>query len=301
MRITVWLDDGALELVPRRDPSLRGAARVSVRDPAAARALASRVIRRAGAGAVIALLGSAVTAQRAARTDLDGALARALVRGEVTAWRRVHRLPTRAEGAGEDAEPLVTQSDPSRGKTWIEIELLDMDGNPVPGEPYSITLPDGTVREGSLDARGRAYFGGLDPGEAQVRWTARDGDATETAPARGQTPREGATTVDGFVPTRDERHWIEVELLDMDDRPIANERCGIRLPDGSVRYAWLDADGVLLIEGLASPGDCVVWFPDRDAAALEAVADATAPTGDQDALARGLTDASERGAARVPA
>ena len=40
--------------------------------------------------------------------------------------------------------------------SWIELVLQDQDGNPVPGEPYSITLPDGTVAEGTLDEKGFA-------------------------------------------------------------------------------------------------------------------------------------------------
>src|SRR5213593_5207616 len=40
-------------------------------------------------------------------------------------------------------------------KGWIEIELVDEDGNPVSGEQYRIMLPDGeTVAEGTLDEQG---------------------------------------------------------------------------------------------------------------------------------------------------
>jgi len=40
-------------------------------------------------------------------------------------------------------------------KSWIEIELVDEDGKPVPGEAYRITLPDGTtIDEGTLDDKG---------------------------------------------------------------------------------------------------------------------------------------------------
>ena len=54
-------------------------------------------------------------------------------------------------------------------KSWIEIKLLDPNDNPVPGERYRITLPDGsTVAEGSLDANGFARVGGIDPGTCKV-------------------------------------------------------------------------------------------------------------------------------------
>src|SRR5215472_11821248 len=42
-------------------------------------------------------------------------------------------------------------------KSWIEIELVDEEDNPVPGEPYRITLTDGEeVAEGTLDDKGFA-------------------------------------------------------------------------------------------------------------------------------------------------
>jgi hypothetical protein len=53
-------------------------------------------------------------------------------------------------------------------KTWIEIELHDMDGNPMAGERYRVTLPDGSYTEGTLDGNGRARVDGIDPGDCQV-------------------------------------------------------------------------------------------------------------------------------------
>lgn len=59
--------------------------------------------------------------------------------------------------------------------SWIEIELLDADGEPVPGEPYKVTLPDGsTVAEGTLDGKGFARVDGIDPGTCKVTFPARD-------------------------------------------------------------------------------------------------------------------------------
>lgn len=62
-------------------------------------------------------------------------------------------------------------------KTWIEIELKDDDGNPVPNERYRIRLADGSTREGHLDANGRARVDGIEPGTAQVSFP--DIDANE--------------------------------------------------------------------------------------------------------------------------
>ena len=61
---------------------------------------------------------------------------------------------------------------------WIEIELLDEDGNPVSGETYSITLPDGTtVADGTLDEKGRARVDNIDPGTCKITFPNLDGEA----------------------------------------------------------------------------------------------------------------------------
>ncbi|MGA8152327.1 MAG: type VI secretion system tip protein VgrG [Terriglobales bacterium] len=51
---------------------------------------------------------------------------------------------------------------------WIEIEMVDEEGNPVPGEQYNITLPDGSQASGSLDDKGKARVDGIDPGSCKV-------------------------------------------------------------------------------------------------------------------------------------
>jgi len=70
-------------------------------------------------------------------------------------------------------------SEENKDKThWIEIELLDEAGKPVAGEPYKITLPDGTtVADGTLDDKGRAKITNLDPGTCKVSFPNLDQDA----------------------------------------------------------------------------------------------------------------------------
>lgn len=60
-------------------------------------------------------------------------------------------------------------------KTWIEIKLVDQDGNPVANEKYELKLPDGSVQEGSLDAQGRARVEEIDPGNCTVCFPDIDG------------------------------------------------------------------------------------------------------------------------------
>lgn len=60
---------------------------------------------------------------------------------------------------------------------YIEIKLLDMNNNPVPGERYRVTVPDGRVAEGTLDENGYARIEGFDPGQCKIEFP----DADETA------------------------------------------------------------------------------------------------------------------------
>lgn len=202
----------------------------------------------------------------------------ALERGVLVAWRekREHVAQTDGAGAGQAAEESAPAEALTSTKTWIEIELLDMDGNPMRGEAYWIKLPDGTVYEGSLDEHGRAYFGELDPGSAEIRWPQRDGDATvEGRPTgQGEVPagRDGTSAGNRTGP----RDWVEIELLDMDDQPVPYERYWIKLPDGTVREGVLDASGRAYFDDLDT-GQCVIRWLGRDEEAAVLVPDATAP------------------------
>jgi hypothetical protein len=64
---------------------------------------------------------------------------------------------------------------PKPKKTWVEVELLDWEGNPAANERYEIRLPDGSLQEGRLDASGRARFTGIDPGTCEVTFPEFDG------------------------------------------------------------------------------------------------------------------------------
>ncbi len=225
-----------------------------------------------------------VVAERPLRLPLRESDARrvvfdALARGVIVAWLIESDGVALMQGgggggAGEDetiqSEGLLTQ------KTWIEVELLDMDGNPMRGEPYWVKLPDGTVREGSLDEHGRAYFGELDPGSAEIHWPNRDGDATEPSMPLGQrelAPESGGGSSAG---NRAERTWVEIELLDMEGRPVPHERYWIKLPDGTVREGVLDAMGCAYFDDL-DPGQCTIRWLGRDEEAAFMEPDATTP------------------------
>lgn len=84
-----------------------------------------------------------------------------------------------SSGAAADKQfPDQSASEASadcKTKTWVAIELLDADGKPVPGEEYRLELPDGSIREGTLDANGTASVSGIDPGSCKVCFPRIDG------------------------------------------------------------------------------------------------------------------------------
>jgi type VI secretion system secreted protein VgrG len=80
----------------------------------------------------------------------------------------------------QEADEAPTHAPDPEKTSWIEIELLDEDDNPVPGERYMIKLPDGTtIASGTLDENGFARVDGIDPGTCQVTFPDIDKEAWE--------------------------------------------------------------------------------------------------------------------------
>ena len=70
-----------------------------------------------------------------------------------------------------------TAEEKKEKKSWIEIEMVDEDSQPVTGQAYRITLPDGTVSEGTLDEKGLARIEGISAGSCDITFPDRDKEA----------------------------------------------------------------------------------------------------------------------------
>ena len=82
--------------------------------------------------------------------------------------------------AEESATPEEKKEEEKK-TSWIEIELVGEDDKPIPGEKYRITLPDNTVDEGTLDAKGFARVQGFESGSCKVTFPELDQEAWEEA------------------------------------------------------------------------------------------------------------------------
>lgn len=94
------------------------------------------------------------------------------------------------KGSGGAAPPPAPKPPPpsepppaakQKKKTWVAIRLVDESSIPVVDEPYKITLPDNSVREGKTDSSGEAWIEEIDPGDCKItfpnidarEWSAR--------------------------------------------------------------------------------------------------------------------------------
>jgi hypothetical protein len=103
-------------------------------------------------------------------------------------------------------------------------------------------------------ACGESFFGSI-LSTASVASTTQ-----QTTPLQDE---EAAQAQQENAPAADEQHWIEIELLDDDGKPVAGEAYFVELPDGSSKSGRTGSDGKARIDGV-DPGTAKVSFPDLD-------------------------------------
>lgn len=90
--------------------------------------------------------------------------------------------------AAEQTTPVDELETLEEQETFVEFQLLDPEGHPVPNEPFVIRKPDGSEQSGATDGEGKARVEGIDPGTAHVQFPNRHNNAwrrirVEEAPA----------------------------------------------------------------------------------------------------------------------
>jgi type VI secretion system secreted protein VgrG len=83
-------------------------------------------------------------------------------------------------GGGSDAPSHDPKSEENKEKThWIEVQMLDDAGQPIPSESVEVTTPDGSVSGGTTDEKGVYRVEHIDPGNCQITFPNLDKDAWE--------------------------------------------------------------------------------------------------------------------------
>ncbi|MBI4716610.1 MAG: type VI secretion system tip protein VgrG [Planctomycetes bacterium] len=79
-----------------------------------------------------------------------------------------------SEVAGWEFEPAETKE---KEASWIDISLVNEAAEPIPGARYRVVDSAGKVKEGTLDANGRAHVAPIEPGPCEVSFPDYDGPA----------------------------------------------------------------------------------------------------------------------------
>lgn len=96
-------------------------------------------------------------------------------------YESIQSLPAPKNVPTPEAPPAPPEPPPKK-LDWVEIVLLDEEGVPVADEKYSVQLPDGSTREGTLDANGTARIEEFEAGTCfvtfpEIKVRPRAGDA----------------------------------------------------------------------------------------------------------------------------
>lgn len=115
------------------------------------------------------------------------------------------------------------------------------------------------VAEGlQVVACGESFFAAL-----QSEVTASPAPASTPLQTTPLQDEEAAKAAQSTAPASDEQHWIEIELLDDEGKPVAGELYFVELPDGSSISGRTDGQGRARVDGV-DPGTAKVSFPDLD-------------------------------------
>jgi hypothetical protein len=117
----------------------------------------------------------------------QGELVRTWARNMDRVMRRAHVM------SGTEREPELKHTrlsdlvaiSPSKAirleKTWVEFQLVDDDGAPIPNAAFEVTLTDGSIMTGRLNSSGACRFENIDPGNCQIKFPEIDAKEWKSA------------------------------------------------------------------------------------------------------------------------
>jgi hypothetical protein len=263
VRIQGWLR--TITLVPWDDPGLEG---VGASGQAASlelgelrRLIVEEPLVAASLRTLLAHLGELGVDEAQLAERVHAHIARGRLRVEAEPYRPMASERVELFELPEyEPAPQVVDEDDSH---WVEVELLDEEGEPVAGERCRIVLPNGAERFDHTDRNGLVRVDHTIAGQCTISFP--DLDAGAIAPLTSVARQGSQATATSKTGTK---HWVEVELVGEDGVGIAGEPCEITLPNGRVVRRETDAAGLVRVARVAEAGDCEIRFPNIDAGAV---------------------------------
>ena len=151
-----------------------------------------------------------------------------------------------------DADEVL---DAAEGADWIELLVNGTDDAPKAGIDWVARFADGSTKTGTSDATGLVRVERLKSGKVDVSFPDAEAELVGSV-VKGAAPKAATGA-------------IEVELVDVDGKPVPNVRFVAELPDGTTREGVTDEAGKGRIENVEE-GEHALSFPDVDASAWEA-------------------------------
>lgn len=113
-------------------------------------------------GSILAPVAPAAT--KVAMDGTPGGVTTASVKGKEVTKVKVEKVsaPAFKPMTAEEAKTKETKL------SWIEIELLDNNGDPVAGATYEVKMKDGTVDRGTLNEKGMVRIEDVEEGSCEV-------------------------------------------------------------------------------------------------------------------------------------
>lgn len=130
-----------------------------------------------------------------------------------------------------------------------------------------------------MNAKSGKAGSAISPAEPKEAEEADKADPGEMEKAKGeqrqsQTGKYGSIGIrphkltETNVEGEEKKSWIEIEMIDEENKPVSGTAYRITLPDDSVAEGTLDNRGLARLEGFGS-GSCTVEFPELDQDAWE--------------------------------
>ncbi len=135
--------------------------------------------------------------------------------------------------------------------------MINSGGSALSGSPGSLVPPAAPEEAEIAD--------NADPGSKEPTYEAQRAEmspmklATLNAPSHG-----GAESAADSDQKEDKKHWVAIELVDQEGKPVPGVKYAITLPDGTTMApGTTDDKGKARVDGI-DPGTCKVTFPDLD-------------------------------------